>query len=211
MESLIAVAGTLLGGLLGILGSYFTQRTGYRRESRERLAAVRRQLYVEFLISVHEMFAQVTEVHQAHRARAISPVEASEILRKISPRSSQAALENLRLVASDRVAAAAADLWARMRRDAQPLGSDLEWQRFSKWRKNYWSARQFFIDAARRDIGFEPLDWSRAGVGPARELRKDEGQTLDNNSATSPGRSLRIWVALRRSISKSELPPKHSS
>ncbi|WP_433729637.1 hypothetical protein ACQP0C_00905 [Nocardia sp. CA-129566] len=169
MQSLIAVVGTLLGAVVGVLGSYTTQSLSYRRESSERLATVRRQAYVEFLVAVHDMYVQILAIHRTQRAGTMTPVEATQSLHEIPSRNAQAALENLRLLAGDVVAGDAAFLWARMRRDAEPLGRDLDAQRFAAWRERYWDSRRKFIDAARRDIGFRSLDWSTAGVGPGRQ------------------------------------------
>ncbi|RYE41087.1 MAG: hypothetical protein EOP24_38320 [Hyphomicrobiales bacterium] len=168
VETLIAVAGTLLGVVVGVVGSYFTQRTGHQRESQERLATVRRQIYVEFLTAVHDMYLPITAIHKAHRDGSMTTTDAIRGLQAVPAREAQAALENLRLVASDTVAAAGALLWERLRRDGRPLGNDLDPNHFKQWRRLYWNDRRGLIDAARRDIGFPALDWSSAGVGPGK-------------------------------------------
>ena len=173
MEAIIAVIGTLLGAAFGVAGSYVTQRVGHQRESRERLATVRRLTYVEYLTAVQDMFGLITELHKQERDGAITAGEMNRQLHQVSARNAQAALEHVRLISSGSVAAASAELWERMRRDRAPLGRGRvdHWREFTKWRGHYWDARHAFIDAARQDLGFPPLDWTSAGVGPAKGSR----------------------------------------
>lgn len=49
-------------------------------------------------------------------------------LRAVPSAGARNAVENLRLVASDPVAAAVAQVWERMRRDAAPIGRDVNWR-----------------------------------------------------------------------------------
>lgn len=179
---LIGVLGTLLGTVVGLAGSYFSQRAAYRREAAERLAAVRREIYVDFLASVHQMYIVVRRLHREHGAGTLSAQESAERLRSLSPESAQVALESLRLVASDSVAAAAGELWARMRVDAEPLGADLTTRRKVRWRRRYWNDRRALIDAARVDSGFGSLEWPAAGVGLGRVPPSPAGVTEEFRS-----------------------------
>lgn len=164
MEALVAVLGTLLGGVLGAAGTHFNQRSAQKHASDERLASLRRVAYLDFLSAVHEMFELVGAIHRDQRSGVVGTEEASLRLRAVPSGSGQRALEDVRLVASSDVAATAADLWARMRREPAPTGSQPSWSQFVEWRPRYWTARREFIDAARHDIGLRGLDWSSAAV-----------------------------------------------
>lgn len=164
MDSAIAVAGTLAGVLLGGLVSFFTQRAVYKREALERLAAVRRETYLEFLSAVHQMFVAIQEIQRQVRDGSLDASAASERLRSVPSHEAQNALENLRLVSSGSVAAAAARLWERMRRDDAPMGRNVTWRSFADWRHTYWGARRALVDSARQDTGFDALDWATAGL-----------------------------------------------
>ncbi|TYL45642.1 hypothetical protein FXB39_16850 [Nocardioides sp. BGMRC 2183] len=164
MESFVAVAGTLFGALIGVSGSYLIQRNSYRSASGERLADLRRQTCLEFLASAHEMFVQIDEIHRLLRRRMLTEDVAKDQLVKVDAGSTQTALEALRLVASDGVAESAAELWIQLRRRDEPRGRLMDRRHYDDWRDSYWLARRRIIDSARRDIGFEPLDWASAGV-----------------------------------------------
>ena len=164
MNAVIAVVGTLVGTALGALGSYVTQSTGYRREARERLEAVRRQVYVQWLTTLHETYNQVREASSRHRHGVTTVEHLVTELRQVSPEQTQSALEGVRLVASDAVAASAATLWAHLRRESVPQGGERSSDGWRLWRDNYWDLRRQFINAARGDLGFQPLDWTQAGV-----------------------------------------------
>ena len=173
MDALIAVVGTLLGGLLGAVGSHVTLKSAYQRESQERLGAVRRQAYVEFLTAVHDMFSEVGNSYRLHRRGELTAEQTKLRLGAVSTRQAQATLENLRLLATDSGAAAAANLWQHMRGHHVPLGAlrlEDRWERrpLDDWREEYWQFRRDLVDAARKDMGFSGLDWRRAGVGPGR-------------------------------------------
>jgi hypothetical protein len=171
MDSLIAVVGTLFGIALGAGATYLNQRLGYQREFEERLATTRRQIYVQFMSAVHDMFVQVDNVYRQHRDGALTDREASSALRVVAPRDAQAALEHVRLVASDLVASAAAEIWTHMRREGVATGRSVDRRAFVNWRVSYWEVRRALIDAARTDLGFAPRDWETAGVGTARPDR----------------------------------------
>ncbi|TWD82590.1 hypothetical protein FB561_3725 [Kribbella amoyensis] len=168
MESLIAVLGTLLGAIVGVAGTYLTQRSSYRRESEERLATARRHAYVDFLTAVHDLYTQVVELRRVHREDGRTRQETVAEVRLLSAREAQARLESLRLLASELPASRAAALWDHLRGDGLMRGQDLEGQRFRAWRDTYWLSRRRFIDAARLDTGLDELDWSQAAAGPSR-------------------------------------------
>ena len=164
----MAVVGTLLGAVVGVVGSYLVQRTSYRNESEERLGTTRREAYLDFLQGTHHMFVQINAAHHDFQRGNLNESDARERLRSVSAAEAQSSLEALRLVATDPVAAAAARLWAHMRRNASPLG-DLHRPRYVEWRHGYWKRRRAILDAARSDTGFAPLDWDSAGVDPPRQ------------------------------------------
>jgi hypothetical protein len=163
-ESMVAVLGTLLGTGLGIAGSYVTQRASYSREAAERLNAVRRQVYVEWLSRVHVMYEAVKSTWAG--APALPADARFERLQAVAPTDAQAALESLRLVASDGVAVAAAAIWQHLRRDSVAMMGAGNKNDFKSWRESYWSLRRSFIDAVRGELGLRPLDWQHASVGP---------------------------------------------
>jgi len=55
MDAALAIAGTLLGVILGTLGARLNYTSAFRREAAERLAASRRQTYVEWLTELNEV------------------------------------------------------------------------------------------------------------------------------------------------------------
>ncbi len=164
MNAIVAVVGTLAGTLLGVLGSYFTQSVSYRREADERLATMRRQVYVDWLTCLHDIFSGVRRASSRHRQGHSTVDELQRELRDVPASQTQATLENIRLVAGDPVVARAADLWTHMRRDAVPLGGDRSVEGWRQWQDRYWALRRQFLDAARADLGFSHLNWADAGV-----------------------------------------------
>jgi hypothetical protein len=171
MQSLIAVVGTLLGGVIGALGTYFSQRTSYRREAFERLAASRRLAYVAFLTAIHEMFTNVSDIHRRHRGGKLAAEDATSRLNEVPTGDAQAALESLRLISTNETAKAAGELWGCLRSEQPPLGQNFVYREFNLWRNSYWKYRQGFINAARVESGLPELDWSIAGAGPSARSR----------------------------------------
>jgi hypothetical protein len=167
METLSTLAGALVGIVAGAVGTYFLQRIAYKRERTERISASQRQAYVEFLTAVYELFEDISEVHRQLRSQKISASDTAITLRGLFSRKAQAALDNLRLLSDDQVAAAAAVLWRHMRREPSAIGDDLSWDQHQTWREGYWTARRLVIDAARRGGGLQPLEWSIAGIRSA--------------------------------------------
>lgn len=148
---------------MGAVGTYLTQRASYQREFEERLAVTRRQAYVEWLREVHDVFVLV---RAAWTDNPMPPAESRwRACREISPSAAQAALEALRLVASDSAAAAAARLWDHMRRPEVAISGMGTKADFVAWRRLYWMLRHSFVDAARLDIGLEPLEWENSQPG----------------------------------------------
>jgi hypothetical protein len=164
MDAFVAVLGTLLGGLLGAIGTYVNQRSAHRSEADERLATLRREVYLRYMVAVHTMYAQIAEIHRSHRDHAITDEDAVRRLRAVSAQDAQLALEDLRLVSGDNGVGVGAKLWRLMRRDPSPLGEDVTWSGFTVWRDEYWNARRGMTDAARADLGYQPLDWNTAGA-----------------------------------------------
>ena len=165
MESVVAVLGTVAGLLAGIGGTYLNQRLVFQRQSGERLGSIRRQAYVEFIASVHDMFLRIDAACRDLRDDVAIAEETRNALRQVSPRDAQVALEHLRLVATEGGAAAAGALWAHLRREHLPTGRRVELDGFESWRADYWQARRRVIDAARNEFGFSALDWEAVGVG----------------------------------------------
>jgi hypothetical protein len=162
----VAVAGTLLGALVGALSTYFTQAASYQRESSERQRDLRRKVYLEWLRLTHQLFAAVDQVVREHPESSTEAVVSA--LNRIPAEPGQVALENVRLVANEDVAEWAANMWAHLRRELVPQGqrpSNATWaEAWRAWDVKYWSLRRAFVDAARTDFGLPPLDWRRAGV-----------------------------------------------
>ena len=158
MDALIAVLGTLLGGLLGAVGTHLNQKSAHRSEAGERLATLRRQVYLEYLAAVHELYGHVDDVHRAHHDGAAGDDVAFQQLRGLSSRPAQTALENVRLVAGDGVKGEAEALFELMRREKPPLGQDLSWAVYRAWQKKYWKARRELTEVARSELGFDDRD-----------------------------------------------------
>lgn len=165
MNAVIAVVGTLIGTVLGALGSYVTQSVGHNREAKERLEAVRRQVYVEWLTRLHETYNQIRDASSRHRNGRTTAEQLIQELQRIAPEQTQSSLESVRLIAGDAVAASAANLWAHLRREPVPRARDRSSDGWRTWRDAYWGLRREFINAARADLGFKDLDWAYAGVG----------------------------------------------
>jgi hypothetical protein len=162
--SIIAVIGTLLGTVLVGVGSYVTQTVRYDREAAERLNTIRREAYVEWLGRSHFIYQSVKTAWAA--GPTPSPHERWQVLRAISPIESQAALESLRLVAGDSVAATAAALWRHLRQHHVAASGAGSRDEYKAWQGSYWTLRRQFVDAARVEVGLPPLDWSISGVSP---------------------------------------------
>ena len=158
MDAFIAVLGTLLGGVLGAVGSYVNQRSAHRSEAGERLSALRLQVYLDYLAAVHELYGQVDDVHKAHHGGALGDEAASQQLRGMTSRPTLTALENVRLVATDGVMAKAEALFELLRREKPPLGQDLSWPVYRDWQKQYWHTRKELTEMARSELGFDDHD-----------------------------------------------------
>ena len=166
MDGVVAVIGTLLGTLVGAFGTYFTQASIHRRQESAKQNALRRQIYVEWLTEIHEFFSQVRTASGKVRRQETTRTEHVEGLRRIPAEKAQVALEHLRLISQEDVAAAAARLWAHMRTHPVPAGTDRSPEGWRNWREDYWQLRRAFIDAARDEFGLDPFDWSKVAVDP---------------------------------------------
>lgn len=164
MDAIVAVAGTLLGTVLGAVGTYITQWRTQKRELDERNRELRRERYVEYLTCVHQIFSEIRSLSMALRESRLSNVDYLTALHGVSTEPAQVALEHLRLVAGQDIAAAAAGLWTHMRSEAVPRGSDLTRDGWRGWYRDYWSLRRRFLNAARRDLGLPELDWREAAA-----------------------------------------------
>jgi len=167
--SIVAVIGTLLGTTLGIFGSYVTQRASHDREAAECLNSKRREVYIEWLGCVHSIYQAVKAAWGGKPLP--QPEDRWRDLRAVSPTESQAALESLRLVASDRVAITAAALCRHLRQEAVTTTGAGTKDDYNAWQDMYWKLRRQFVDAARLEVGLPPLDWKAAGVLPYRMRR----------------------------------------
>jgi hypothetical protein len=156
VESLVAVIGTLVGTATGAGLGYLAQRAQYRREATERLHAARRAAYVEWLTRLHDVFCAMRVAVKETRHDGVSGAALAEAIAAVPAHEAQAALEHLRLVSGDRVACAAADQWHHMRKTLP--------RRWADWSNTYWMLRREFTNAARAEIGLDPLDWREAGV-----------------------------------------------
>jgi hypothetical protein len=165
-SEVIAVGGTLRGGILGFVATYINQAVGYQRESTERWRATQRAAYIDWLSCIDAMYGEIREATSTHRRTGTPPAQLVEQLQSVSPRAAQSSLEGLRIVATDSVAECAASLWTHMRRDAVPLGTDRLPEGWRRWQNQYWDLRRALLNAARADLGHPPLDWERAGVTP---------------------------------------------
>ncbi len=163
MESVVAVIGTLLGATVGVVGSYLIQRAQLKRETHERLSDLRRETYLAWVTRVHAYFASARE---ASRPKLSENQRVTKRVRpeRTDPVPAQTALEGLRLVASDEAAASAAKVWSHLRRHKVPDHGAASMAEWNEWQDDYWTLRRNFLDAARRDLGFEPLNWLDAGA-----------------------------------------------
>jgi hypothetical protein len=155
LDAFIAVLGTLLGGLLGAIGTYMNQRAAHRSEAGERLSVLRRQVYLQFMAAVHELYGEVDDLHRAHRDGALDDATTATRLGALSSRATQTALEDVRLVGGDDVVDRAETLFELMRREKPPLGQDLQWPAYRDWQGGYWRARKALTEAARSELGFD--------------------------------------------------------
>lgn len=160
----VGVVGTLGGVTVGWLGTLASQKLSYRREATERLAASRRVAYLAWLSKVHVMYEAIAKIHRDASRGAGDPADAGRQLRDLSSADAQTALEDLRLVATDDLASAAAAIWRQLRREQVPIGQDMDPANWRRWRDDYWGLRRAFLDAARVETGFPPLDWHSASV-----------------------------------------------
>lgn len=162
----VGVIGTLGGVAIGWVGNMASQSQAHRREADERLANSRRETYLRWLERVHFMFEEIAQVQRKVSRGTLSSSDASDQLRDVSSTDAQTALEDLRLIATDDLAAAAAAIWTHMRRHLVPIGRETNRGAWQSWRSEYWVLRHAFLDAARAEIGFKPLDWAQASVTP---------------------------------------------
>jgi hypothetical protein len=162
--AIIAVAGTLLGALIGALSSYYVQRASYLRESDERQKVFLRSVYLDFLREIYLFYRSVGDVYHEHKHSSDLRAAGAEFA-AIPPGRVQSALEHLRLAADDEVAASAARLWAHFRKEPVPVGRDPSGQAWERWSDRFWMLRREVLEAAREELGLGPLDWSKAGVG----------------------------------------------
>lgn len=167
-SSWVGVIGTLGGVVVGWLGNLASQSRAHRRESEERIAVSRRTTYLRWLEKVHLMFDSIASVQRQVSRGTLDAKEAGHLLRDVSSTEAQTALEDLRLVATDDLASAAAALWTHMRRHRVPIGQEMSRSEWQKWRAGYWQLRHGFLDAARVETGFKPLDWERVSVSQSR-------------------------------------------
>ena len=167
----IGVIGSLGGVTLGWIGSLASQQLSYRREAGERLAAARRATYLDWLAKVQQMYDSIAKIHRQAIRGDIDAAAAGAQLRDLSSLEAQTALEELRLVAGDQVAAAAAEVWSHLRRERVPIGHDLEPAHWRRWRADYWNVRRTFLDSARLETGLRPLDWEAASVTVGKPKR----------------------------------------
>lgn len=176
MDSLLAVAGTLLGTLLGGMGTYLSQRSQHQRAAEERLTDLRRQAYVAWLSAAGRMYTEVQSVHRHHWEQQTQLQELRRELKAISAREAQDALELVRLLAKDEaVFKGAALLWAHLRRHEMTRGLAASREAWAAWQDAYWQMHRAFVQAARLEVGLAPLDWDQAGVAEVAAARDSTG------------------------------------
>jgi hypothetical protein len=167
----IGVIGSLGGVTLGLIGSVTNQKLSYRRESGERLAAARRATYLAWLAKVQQLYDSIANIHRQSTRGTLESAAGARQLRELSSLEAQTALEELRLVSGDEVAAAAATVWSHLRREKVPIGQDMDPAHWRQWREGYWELRRSFLDAARVETGLSPLDWAAASVTVGKPKR----------------------------------------
>jgi hypothetical protein len=168
VDVVVAVIGTLVGTLIGVLGSYLTQRSHNAYESSERIATVRREVYVAYLSAGHALFMVLNPIIREAVADKWNQVNLQAELRAIDPAETQVCFESLRLVASQPVASKAASVQRCLRRHPAVLGYDISGAARRAWLDSYWQARRDLIDSVREELGFKRLDWSEAAVSLTR-------------------------------------------
>ncbi|WP_299053650.1 hypothetical protein [uncultured Nocardioides sp.] len=164
----MGVIGSLGGTVVGLCGGLVAQRISYHREALERLSVARRDSYLRWLTAVHGVFEVIASAHRALRRDELAEGDARREISGMTVADAQIRLEELRLVAGDEVASAAARIWRHMRRDRVALGHDLSAEAWRAWRDSYWNLRRAFLDAARVETGLGPLDWSASAVVEAQ-------------------------------------------
>lgn len=173
-DAVLAVVGTLLGALLGTLGTYAVQRGRNKHETQERVAALRRETYVSYISAAHRLYVNLNALTRSAVAENW-PADRlqEELLRKAPSDEALQSFESVRLIASPDVAAAAANLQRCLRRDPALRTRVLSGSLRRGWQDRYWEARRGFTDSVRRELGFEPLDWETASVNVSRTAGAD--------------------------------------
>jgi hypothetical protein len=157
MDSVVAVVGTLAGTLLGATATHFTQTSVFKRESRERETQLRRSVYVTWLTECQRLLRATERALEATQHGSTSQVDSLRQVRSVSAEAAQAALENVRLVADQHVAGAAARMWRHLRRPAH--AAELRTLDVAEWAEGFWAIRRGFIDEARAELRLATFDW----------------------------------------------------
>ncbi|WP_457254270.1 hypothetical protein [Pedococcus sp. P5_B7] len=178
METLIAVLGTLAGTAFGAIATFVTQRASFARESTERLRETRRVQYVEFMAKSHDVFLAIRTLAAAGRQRGFATEGERLDMRGVPAAEGQKALEELRLVCDDEVAARAADLWLHLRKEHIPRGAKHNHVDFNEWSTRYWALRRELINTCRAEAGMQSLDWEKASVAGREPGKADQSSTL---------------------------------
>jgi hypothetical protein len=143
MQPYLPVMGTLLGAVIGSLGTFLIQRSAFVRERRSRLFDARRAACLTMLSAFHQQYLRLLTTDKMHtdeqdRIRAFREIESHE---------AQSALDGLRLVMDGEPARLAREFWQHLRGTPFAKGRD---NRINEWKNTYWSKRDEFFAAVHR-------------------------------------------------------------
>ena len=156
MDTLVAVAGALLGTLVGSSITYFTQREAYRREATERYRTFTKESALGFLDKTQVAYESVVAAYASEQAalRPSLPLPQPPVNSWVQ---GQQAVEVLRLSCSDALILKAEAMWAHLRSNHIADGQAKSFAAVTDWKRGYWSKRKQFINQARADLGSTKL------------------------------------------------------
>lgn len=146
VQTWIAVAGAILGTLVGSTTTYVFQRVAFHKEQQVRLRDLRRAAFLAFLTATHGHYESVLAARSVlnyDRAAGLAALESVSIVE------GQSALDELRLIASGEPVTLAEKLWRQLRDPGFVHGRD---GNAAAWKVDYWDARKEMISSAREYI-----------------------------------------------------------
>ena len=161
MSDWIPVIGTLLGTSLGAGATLLSQRLQERRTRAAALHDARRGVYTNFLTCMHGLFLEVRAVRLQAKTRETA-LGLEEELRRIQPLNAQQGLDEVRLIGTQRTAAAAEAVFLHLRgANAQAIRRGSQWR---EWHGRYRQLRKAFLEVARADLTGRHSDSDQVGI-----------------------------------------------